>query len=489
MKFTIDAYFEALQSHPQRHPKLANMHPLPDHFRKGYNFSHSTITFTLSDGSRHWNLTLPTSDGFDLTRREIEARIVHISSNPTFAKAHFLPSALTLFSEKGEPFVCHGILQEAHTPFVEFVRHNCSAKRRSNLRSALQNIALACRTMLQEGLHHGSLSHDSFSFDESGKLYIANYPIATQNTPDYMRFAEVALLIFIAGCDIEAYKILIRRSQSPEEHNVRLRHILSAAEHYNIAPLIKIAKLLTTPSNGSSFADAIEELSCEGFRVMPLLHNLLATRHESGTVEHIRYDGEEYAEGETVEFDKCDEVYHSDQIIRYRKGDIWGYAHWDGERIAVERILLYANDFEEGRAVIRTKRGYGMIDTSGHVVMNDVWSDLCWYGDENIATAADEDGKWYIFDRMGRRLSTIPADWLGDPAEGFVVGRKGRKFGYYSTLGNRLTDFIYDEAFSFSGGVALVAKGKVRYHIDTSLHRISNSQEEIVRQRVLKNDV
>jgi hypothetical protein len=488
MKFTLDAYFEALQSHPQRHPRFANMHPLPSHFRRGYRVANDAITFTLSDGNQQWDLTLPTGEGFNSTRREIEARIIQISRNPLFAKAQFLSSALTLFSESGKPHQCHGILQETHTPFVEFVRHNCSAKRRTNLRTALQNIALACRTMLQEGLHHGSLSYNSFSFDENGRPYIADYPIATQDTPDYLRFAEVALLLFVAGCDIEAYKILIHRSQTPEEYNVRLRHILTAAEHYDITPLIKIAKLLATPSNGASFAEAIEELSCEGFRSMPLLHSLLATRHQSGTLEHIRYEGEEYAEGETVDFTKCDEVHQSDQIVRYRKGDIWGYAHWNGERIIVERIVLYANDFVEGRAIIRTKRGYGMIDTLGHIVMNDVWSDLCWHGDENIATAADEDGKWYIFDRMGRRLSTIPADWLGDPAEGFVVGRKGRKFGYYATNGDRLTDFIYDEAFSFTQGTALVTKGKSRYHIDTTLHRISNSKEELVRQRKMRDE-
>ncbi len=464
------------------------MHPTHHPSHRGYRLSHDTITFSLSDGEKLWNLTLPTNGYFHLTRKEIEARIAEISHTPLFAEAHYLSKALILFGEGGEPFECAAILQAAHTPLTDFVRLNCSSKRRTNLRTALQNIALGCRTLLRAGVHHGSLDYHSITFDDQGGLHIANFPLATHCSSDYTRLAEAALLLFVAGCDIESYKLLIHRSQSPEDYQRRLRHILSAAEHHDIAPLAKLAKLLTTPSNGNSFADAIEELSCEGFRAMPLLHNLLATRHESGIVEHSRYDGEEYAEGETVEFDKCDEVYHSDQIVRYRKGDIWGYAHWDGERIAVERILLYANDFEEGRAVIRTKRGYGMIDTSGHVVMNDVWSDLCWYGDENIATAADEEGKWYIFDRQGRRLSTIPADWLGDPAEGFVVARKGRKFGYYSTLGNRLTDFIYDEAFSFSGGVALVAKGKVRYHIDTSLHRISNSQEEMVRRREMGDE-
>ncbi len=483
MHFTIDAYFEAIHSHHQRHPIFTNMHPLSHLTHNGYRLGQSTITFLLSDSKKLWDLTLPVNGSFPLIGKEIEARISHVARHPLFAEARYLPDALTLFSESGECRVCPGVLQATYTPLTDFVRFNCSSQRRTNLRTALQNVAMACRTLLRDGIHHGSLDYNSLTFDESGTLFIAGYPLSTQKTSDHIRLAEAALLLFIAGCDIEAYKILIQRTPSTEDYQRRLRHILSAAEHYDIAPLIKLAKLLATPSNGNTFAEVIEELSCEGFKAMPLLYNLLATRHEAATITISPYDSHEYIDGETVDFSKCDEVYQSDQIVRFRKGEIWGYAHWNGERIVVERIVLYANDFAEGRAVIRTKRGYGMIDPSGRVVMNDVWDDLCWYGDENIATASDEDGKWYIFDRLGRRLSTIPADWLGDPSEGFVVARKGKKFGYYSTNGDRLTDFIYDEAFSFCDGVALVTKGKSRYHIDTTLHRISNSQEEIVRKR------
>ncbi|MBO7301002.1 MAG: WG repeat-containing protein [Tidjanibacter sp.] len=485
--FTIDAYFEALHSHHQRHPRLTDMHPLSHLSHNGYRLAQNTITFSLSDGKKLWNLTLPTKEGFELTRKEIEVRISQVARHPLFVEAHYFPNALTLFDESGKCLVCQGILQEAYTPLTDFIRLNCSSKRRSNLRTALQNVAMACRTLLRDGIHHGSLDYHSLTFDESGTLYIADYPLSTQKTSDYIHLAEAAILLFVAGCDIEAYKILIQRKPSPEDYQRRLRHILSAAEHYDISPLIRLAKLLATPANGNTFAEAIEQLSCEGFRAMPLLHSLLATHHQAGTITVSPYDHDEYIEGEMVDFAKCDEVYQSDQIVRFRKGDIWGYAHWNGEYIAIERIILYANDFAEGRAVIRTKRGYGMIDTSGRVVMNDVWEDLCWYGDENIATASDENGKWYIFDRLGRRLSTIPAEWLGDPSEGFVVARKGKKFGYYATNGDRLTDFIYDEAFSFCNGVALVTKGKSRYHIDTTLHRISNNQEEIVRKLRIEN--
>jgi hypothetical protein len=98
---------------------------------------------------------------------------------------------------------------------------------------------------------------------------------------------------------------------------------------------------------------------------------------------------------------------------------------------------------------------------------------MAWYGDENVVVAADQRGRWHIYDRMGRQLSTVACDWMGDASEGFVVARKGNFFAYFDTAGKRHTDFIYDEAFSFSGGRALVRrKGGPYFHIDTSFHRI-----------------
>lgn len=122
--------------------------------------------------------------------------------------------------------------------------------------------------------------------------------------------------------------------------------------------------------------------------------------------------------------------------------------------------------------MIRTPRGYGLVDSSGRVVMNDVWEQLAWYGDENVCVGADNLGRWHIYDRMGRQLSTVGCDFMGDASEGFVVARRGERYGYISTDGKRHTDFIYDEAYSFSEGRALVKRNNNYFHIDTSFHRV-----------------
>ena len=114
------------------------------------------------------------------------------------------------------------------------------------------------------------------------------------------------------------------------------------------------------------------------------------------------------------------------------------------------------------------------------MVMNDVWDTLEWHSAEGVVTASDSAGKWHIYNPQGGQLSTAHADWMGSVAEGFVVARRGNKFGYFSTKGTKVTDFMYDEAFSFHNGVALVTKEGKRYHIDTTFRRIASDIEKIV---------
>ena len=172
----------------------------------------------------------------------------------------------------------------------------------------------------------------------------------------------------------------------------------------------------------------------------------------------------------------------SEMICRAYRGGYWYYITLDNRVIPTERPLLAAFDFYEGRAVVRTERGYGLIDNSGKWIMRDRWSDMAWHGSENIATAS-ADGIWHIYNRSGQQLSTIGAEWMGDAGEGFVVGRRGSKYAYYSTSGKLLGDFIYDQAGSFNDGVALVERRGSRYYIDTTLHKLSAHEQEKVLAR------
>lgn len=486
-RLPIEAYIEAILTPSLCSPKLARMSLLDSrHTMRSFGLTSEHIIFYLTDGTDQWTLTLPLGESFGLPREQIRARVAQTSRTEFFAESIYLPTALTIFDSNGVPHTREGLLQRAYIPAMEFLRTRCAPKHKLLLRSALQNIVLTSAQMLLRNIKHGALTRQRILFNHNGELFLSDFPLTTDSRgEDMARLGEVALALFVVGCQPDVCRHLLSQSTSQEVGTRRLRQILSAAEHHAIEPPARLTKLLLQErATSESLHRAIVALAEEPFCPMPLLSRLLQSSEEEGVVvveNPIQHEEEPI---ERIDFSLCDEVFQSDNIVRYRKGALWGYAHYDGERIPTRALLIAAYDFVEGRAVVRTQRGYGLIDTSGRMVMNDVWEDMAWYGDENIATACDKSGNWHIFDRLGRQLSAVAAEWMGDISEGFIVARRGRKFGYYSADGQRRTDFIYDEAFSFSEGTALVERNGIRYHIDTSFHRLSTQQEERVKLRI-----
>lgn len=475
----IGSFIEAIENEQQHSPQLSGLHLKEPHNRRSYRLSDKEITFFLCNTQgEEWQLTLPLAGHFELPPREIGRRELLVNHSELFASAHYIPQALTLFDSRSEAHPCDGLLQRRHTPLPEFVRHNCSTARRGILRNALEFLATATENIPLSGLRHGELTPNRICFDTKGAPKLTDFPIVLSKGNDFERLAEAAVLIYIGASEPSAHRLLSQLPHSEERYERCLRAILSAAEYHGVDALGGLVRALLTRASATALNTQIAALSRTPFAPLPLLTSMLECRTENRTISTLppqHSDPLPIEETPMVDFKLCDELLPaSDQIVRFRKGDTWGYAHLDGRRIVVERTLLSARDFAECRAVIGTRRGYGLIDTSGRLIMNDVWEQLEWYGDENIVTAANQRGIWHIFDRMGRQLSAIGADWMGDAAEGFVVARKGDKYGYYSTDGAKRCDCIYDEAFSFHSGRALVCFKGSYYHIDTSLHRTSD---------------
>ncbi|MBO5806175.1 MAG: WG repeat-containing protein [Tidjanibacter sp.] len=472
----IGAYIECLQNSELLAPELRHLLPADNFEREGFFATSKWLNFLLHDNEREYILTTPQAGQFARSERAIQMRVVHTRKCDYLADCQYIPNALTLFNSQAKSHLQAAILQPHHTPLYDFVRRHCSPTHRAHLHSALESIWHCAHTLTQTGLRHGSLTSTNIAFTPEGSVRILNYPIVGPAKCDDMEaLAKAAIAIYIGGSELSAFKLLAELSNTPQHnHNKTLRTIASAAEHHGIGPLAELSKAILQKANHSTLLMLLQKLAREPFHPLTLLTQMLKTRthnplriipteHPKQTEPHIKID-----------FSLCDQVMPaSDLIVRYRRGNYWGYAHYNGEQIGVEKPLLGATDFEEGRAVVLTERGYGMIDSKGRFVLGDHWSEICWYCNENIATAADNDGRWHIYDRMGHQLSAVACDWMGDASEGFVVARRGNKYGYFSTSGHKRTDFIYDEAYGFSNGVARVCHNGHYYHIDTSLHHLS----------------
>ena len=482
--WTIEALAEAL-SHPQQlSPLLARgYHPI-EPVKHNYRIERDLIRIPLSDGSKEWLITIPTKGTFGVSEHEMRTKCLITQHSTLFAEAHYIRSAVTLFDNNGAMHTLPALLQEEMLPFFEFLRLNYSTQNTPCLRRALESIALSATKLLREPLSHNNLSRHNIGFDKECLLRISDLPIARGDSDDVEQLAKAAMLIYIAASQKDAHEVLSStKSGTNQEFQRRLRSILVAAEHYAISPLVRLVEGLLHKSGSESIAHSLGELATEPFRPMPLLTGLLSGKSERpDTTPHNSFTEEAHS-SLRVNFDACEEVLPAGEgLVRYRRGGLWGYAHTDGSRLPLERIVLYAEEFHNKRAVIKTARGYGLMDCEGRIVMNDVWEDLGWHPAEGIVTAADKCGKWRIYDSLGRQLSTVACDWLGGVAEGYIVGKNEGKFGYFSTSGEKLTNFIYDEAYSFCNGVALVCFKGSYYHIDTTFHRLAPHEEEFIRR-------
>lgn len=89
-------------------------------------------------------------------------------------------------------------------------------------------------------------------------------------------------------------------------------------------------------------------------------------------------------------------------LRRICRGDRYGFIDESGG-IAIPIHYLWADDFREGRAVVETECGLGLIDTSGREVIPAIYDDICYdvvSGESTIRL----DGQSAVFSYDGRQL-------------------------------------------------------------------------------------
>lgn len=89
-------------------------------------------------------------------------------------------------------------------------------------------------------------------------------------------------------------------------------------------------------------------------------------------------------------------------LRRICRGERYGFADESGN-IAIPIRYLWADDFREGRAVVETENGLGLIDKSGHEIIPAIYDDVCYdmVGGESVVRL---DGLSAVFSYDGRQL-------------------------------------------------------------------------------------
>ncbi len=445
-----------------------------------YHTSHGVVVEALRKGEEVWLTIMPNLYAYHCD--VIASRIPATHSLEILSSANLFPNAMYVAESDGSECGCTIIIQERFLPLNTFIRRNTSKRGCQILRNALHSLAQNIQLFCDGTLTHSALSAHNVGFTSDGSLRIADYPIAFLKAEhnDCHSLLQCAIMLFIAACSKESHRLLTDELLHHIPNEKLTEYITTAAQYHGADGLAEAASMCVEGRDTESYRRAIVRLASEPFRPLPLLYNILA-QHAKLPTEPFLPTTKKMVIPDRIDFATCDFVATpSDLYIRFHKGSSWGYANYRGEIIHIDKPLLYATDFYEGLAVVRTESGYGVINTAGEWIMKDHWTDIVWHGEENIITACEKGKWWHIYNRCGHQLSYYPCHGFGTPSEGYIVARMGNKFGYYATNGEKCVDFIYERAGSFHRGFALVCYNGNTYHIDTTFHRISSVQEQLL---------
>lgn len=153
-----------------------------------------------------------------------------------------------------------------------------------------------------------------------------------------------------------------------------------------------------------------------------------------------------------------------DMVMRAFDGAKWFYIDRNGD-MAFAGYFASAEDFCEGRAVVETDEGYGLIDSRGRFVIEPRYDDMEWDGANNVAIATSE-GQSGLFSREGEPLTGLIYDQILPANESMFPVRKNGKYGFIRRDGVMAIKPRFDDAFGFRDGFARVSNANNQFLID-----------------------
>lgn len=395
---------------------------------------------------------------------------------PFVASLRLLRREVLLYPDDGRPVRSDLLVEELpqeSQPFGDFLRTHLNRNNRRPVRRLLQQLP-EMADALADTLPHPRIDRRTLLVaapDHRPLLTGYGYLTARRDDPPAVALLRLALLLHAALGAPDHYaclKGLTRREAPRLWQALRLQ-----GEFGRTAPLAEAAALLSTPTPDATAARALlADLARLLFAPMPLLAGLLGDMTPGSPSPPVPDPLPVEDDSLRIDFSDCDEVCpRADTLIRYRRGNRWGFADRHGRPLGTE-TFLEADDFYEGRAAVRTASGWGLLRRDGTYALPPDREQLSWHGPDNVATAS-RDGLWHLYDRCGRQLTAEGADWMGDPSEGRLLIRRGGRFGFIGLDGRPVTTLRFDEAYSFRNGRAAVRIRGEWFQIDPDGHRIN----------------
>lgn len=470
MPHTIESMQEALLNPDGRFGTLRRVIPLYDATgMPAMRCTGPAVQFeVLADGGRR---LLVMAAGDETPAPHICARRAAetLSLAPWLVPCRFLPQEVLLFDASGRASRADVFLEEIPAGarrIDDFLRLSLGPAARPRLRALLEGLAALYGFMSDHSAVHGSIDGSTLYVTTDGAPRLAGYPYSPADArhSDARAILRTAVSAFIALCEPTRWPDLRRELR---RHDT-LGEMTLQAEFDGDTALAETLRTLRGERNpdDDTVIRLLDGIAGDTCRPLPLMTALRSVRSgEAPTVRPatVAAPAPLPRAGRTVDFRSCSFVGKPcDTVVRYRRGEAWGFADIAGNIIADR--LDGADDFYEGRAAALSSTGWGLLDRGGEWRIAPVHEALRWHGPENAAAVADG-GRWMLLDRCGGQLTDAAYDAIGEPSEGLFQVRRGGRCGFIDALGRPVTDLRFDETGPFRDGIAEVRRGRRTYRI------------------------
>lgn len=316
--------------------------------------------------------------------------------------------------------------------------------------------------MAANDFSHGRISSKNIYVGHDNIPVLANYERSCRQIPDedVRRIAILCCAIYLTACDTRFYPHLAGGSYVSMVQAIS--DIAGEGSPEELRELITALKDTGNPGDGTEKICALTaRLSkCRPARIESL-SGMLDSLNDNRNMPGNASASNGQASGRT-KYEFAGEIH--DNLVRVFDGCRWKYLDKYGET-AIDGEFLNASDFYEGRAIVETLTGYGVIDRTGKFLVKPVFDDMD-IDPSGCFITATKDGLSGIFNRNGNPITELIFDQILPSSEGMSPVKKDKKFGFIDKDGNIAVPIIYDDVHQFSGGVATVFLNGRSYVID-----------------------
>lgn len=420
-----------------------------------------SVNFEMVYNEEHYIMKCLKTKGLGIKSQLKEISLFcSLVNSPHITRYDYKESEMLVYNEVGKPIYLDVIMQKIPdgTPLIKLLELYVKSGDAIKVSRFIEGFAPLALWMLDNNFSHGRISVKNMYLGDDGSVTLINYERSYRERPydDIRCLGVLCSAIYLTACDERFFQHWEHETGSYTSTLQAMKDIAAEGCPDELRELLEaIDSHFDSDEKANEICKLMKDLSsCKPARINSLTKMLdsLAVSDINGTP--ALHAGNKYAYvGEP-----------NDNLIRVFNGKKWSYLDKAGN-IAIDGEFTDAEDFQEGRAIVETLTGFGVIDKEGKFLVKPIFDDMDIDSSASFIIAT-KDGYSGIFDRDGNTVTGLVYEQILSSSDGMIPVKKDKKFGFLNKNGVVAIPIIYDDVHQFKNGVANVKLKGRKYVID-----------------------